>query len=241
LCAGIPGSGHGNSDRACSIIATVTAITQITCAGSNTGAVTVTATGGTPAYEYQLDGGAFQLTGTFNGLAPGSHTVTVRDANGCIGSVTFTITQPANTDISLGSDFTGNLFVANGDEVTVVYNISELAGKAGTPATLRIFKPAGYNIIFDNAQTSLTIFPNTYTLDNGKWQLTASNSLYYEFSRTGPGGNNSIGCREKVNISFKLKRVTANISTFNLNAQFRAATGELILSNNSNSILMVGE
>ena len=221
--------------------AAVTAITQITCAGSSTGSVTVTATGGTPGYEYKLDAGAFQPTGTFTGLAAGVHTITAKDANGCLKAVTFTITEPANTDISLGADFSGNIFLANGDEITVVYNIAELAGKAGTPATLRIFKPAGYNIIFDNSQTSISIFANTYTLDNGKWALTTSNALYYEFSRTGPGGNNTIGCKEKVNVSFKLKRATSNISIFNLNAQFRAASGELILNNNSNSIILVGE
>ena len=47
--------------------------------------ITVTAEGlGT--YEFQLDGGPFQLEEVFTGVTPGGHTVTIRDVNGC-GSV----------------------------------------------------------------------------------------------------------------------------------------------------------
>ena len=47
--------------------------------------ITVTAEGlGT--YEFQLDGGPFQLEEVFTGVSPGGHTVTIRDVNGC-GSV----------------------------------------------------------------------------------------------------------------------------------------------------------
>ena len=55
--------------------AAVTAITHITCAGSSTGSVTVTATGGTPGYEYKLDAGAYQPTGTFTGHWRQEHTL----------------------------------------------------------------------------------------------------------------------------------------------------------------------
>ncbi|QIE60172.1 T9SS type B sorting domain-containing protein [Rasiella rasia] len=49
-------------------------------------AITATAQGlGT--YQFQLDDGAFQDEGMFNNVAPGSHTVTIQDINGC-GSVT---------------------------------------------------------------------------------------------------------------------------------------------------------
>ena len=78
-------------------------------------------------------------------------------------------------------------------------------------------------------------------VDNQKWVMTTSNSLYYEFSRTGPGGNNTINCSEFLRLGFKVKRNTFNVSTFNLNAQFRAATSELLLSNNNNSLVLVGE
>lgn len=49
----------------------------------NGGDFTVTSTGGTAPYEYKVDGGAYQSSGTFNNLAPGDHSFTVKDANGC--------------------------------------------------------------------------------------------------------------------------------------------------------------
>ncbi|HUM47452.1 MAG TPA: hypothetical protein PLD84_11010, partial [Chitinophagales bacterium] len=99
------------------------------------------------------------------------------------------------------------------------------------------YKPAGYTVLFDNSQTSML----SLSVDNQKWQVTTTNSLYYEISRTGPGGNNTISCNEFLRLGFKIKRNTFNISVFNLNAQFRTAAGELILNNNTNSILLVGE
>ncbi len=221
----------------------VNSIIHISCAGTSTGSVTVIASGGvlfatpSPHYEYSIDGGSSKEDGNFNGLSAGIHTVTVRDANGCTQSVTVTITQATNTDVSLGSVFSDNIFTGNGEEITVVYNISELAGKSATPGTLRIYKPAGYIVLFDNAQTSSL----SMAVDNAKWMQTASNSLYDEFSRTGPGGNNTLGCHEFIRLSFTIRRSTFNISTFNLNAQFRVAASELILNNNTNSLLLTGE
>jgi large repetitive protein len=71
-----------------------TTVNHVSCNGADDGSVTVTATGGTPAYEYSLNGGAYQLGATFADLAPGSYTVTVRDANNCTEDVSFNITQP---------------------------------------------------------------------------------------------------------------------------------------------------
>src|SRR5205085_6050511 len=104
-----------------------------------------------------------------------------------------------------------------------------------------IFKPAGYDIIFNGALTQATVAPITYNVDNTKWTLTNTGpgSLYYDFTRT--GGSNTINCHELVRLAFTIKRNTPNISTFNLNAQFRAAMGEIILNNNNNSIVMIGE
>lgn len=53
--------------------------------------VTVTAAGGTGVLTYSLDGGAFQTSKTFQNVAGGQHTVTVKDANGCTTSVQVTV------------------------------------------------------------------------------------------------------------------------------------------------------
>ena len=55
------------------------------------GALTVAAVSGTAPFEFQLDGGAWQTSGSFVGLAPGSYPVNLRDAAGCTHTSTYTI------------------------------------------------------------------------------------------------------------------------------------------------------
>ncbi len=67
---------------------------NILCNGG-TGTLNVTAQGGTvgSGYEYSLDGVNFQSEPTFT-VAAGTHTVTVRDANGCTSTCDYTLTEP---------------------------------------------------------------------------------------------------------------------------------------------------
>jgi len=65
------------------------------CAG-NDGQILVTATGGTPAYSYSIDGGStFQSGDTFTGLSDDSYDIVVEDANGCQGTFTATLNPGA--------------------------------------------------------------------------------------------------------------------------------------------------
>jgi len=66
-------------------------ITPATC-GSNNGSVTVTPSGGTPAYSYTIDGGASQASATFNSLTAGVHNIIVTDSKGCTKTLSITIT-----------------------------------------------------------------------------------------------------------------------------------------------------
>lgn len=54
------------------------------------GSITATASPGT-GYTYSLNGGAFQASGTFSGLAAGNYTVTAKNADGCTGASTITV------------------------------------------------------------------------------------------------------------------------------------------------------
>jgi hypothetical protein len=88
---------------------TITSQTNIQCSGGNTGAVTVSGSGGVGLYYYSIDGGAFQWSGTFSNLSAGSHQVLVRDHNGCMGSVSVNIVALYGATISGNSTiFTGN-------------------------------------------------------------------------------------------------------------------------------------
>lgn len=62
--------------------------TLVMTASVNSNDISAGATGGTPNYQYSLNGGAPQTSGIFNNQAPGSYTVVVTDANGCTASVT---------------------------------------------------------------------------------------------------------------------------------------------------------
>ncbi|HMD01175.1 MAG TPA: gliding motility-associated C-terminal domain-containing protein, partial [Ferruginibacter sp.] len=69
---------------------------NVLCFGGNTGSITVTAGGGTPAYQYSVNGGSYQASNVFSNLVAGTYSVTVRDNNNCtftIGEIT--ISQPA--------------------------------------------------------------------------------------------------------------------------------------------------
>jgi gliding motility-associated-like protein len=56
---------------------------------ANDGVIDVTATGGTPAYEYSIDNGTtWQPGAVFSGLASGSYTILVQDAGGLSNSIT---------------------------------------------------------------------------------------------------------------------------------------------------------
>ncbi len=70
--------------------------------GSPTGAIDVTATGGTPGYSYSWSGpnGFTSTDEDISDLAAGTYTVTVTDSNNCTNEATFDLTEPAAVEIS---------------------------------------------------------------------------------------------------------------------------------------------
>lgn len=84
------------------------AITDVTCNGLNDGALTITANGGTPAYQYSVDAGTtFQNNATFSGLGFGGYDIQVTDFNNCPVVVqTESISESAPLIVSLGLDDT---------------------------------------------------------------------------------------------------------------------------------------
>ena len=72
------------------------------CGATNTGSITVTASGGTGVFTYNINGGAFQASNVFPNLPAGNYTIIAKDGNGCTGTTLETITNlPAGPLFSL--------------------------------------------------------------------------------------------------------------------------------------------
>jgi Zn-dependent metalloprotease len=76
-----------------SAIFATTAVTNILCNGNATGAINLSASGGTPTYAYNWGGG--NTSEDRSNLVAGTYTVTITDANSCTATKSATITQPA--------------------------------------------------------------------------------------------------------------------------------------------------
>jgi gliding motility-associated-like protein len=106
---------------------------NVDCFGSSTGSVTVAGVGGLAPYEYKIDAGSYQSSGTFGALAAGVYTVTVRDNALNTFDVPVTITQPASaldgsvtsqSDVPCFGDNTGTITVTgNGGTSPYMYKL----------------------------------------------------------------------------------------------------------------------
>lgn len=95
-CAGVTITVNGTS-------------TNPSAAGVNDGTISASATGGT-SFTFSLNGGTYQASGNFNGLAAGNYTVTAKDSRGCTGTKSFTL--------NAADPCTGQTFTVSGTTVT---------------------------------------------------------------------------------------------------------------------------
>ncbi len=73
------------------IVGTLLSSSDETCAGANNGTAEVTAAGGTPPYNFALDGGTLQSSGVFTNLGGGPHIIVITDSVGESSSINFNI------------------------------------------------------------------------------------------------------------------------------------------------------
>ncbi len=95
-----------------SLLQANTSFTSPTCGGGSDGTATATPIGGTGPYQYLWAPGG-QTTSTISGLAAGTYTVTVRDANSCTDVQVVTIVPAANFTLAVASA-PANCGVCNG-------------------------------------------------------------------------------------------------------------------------------
>ncbi|MDQ3109322.1 MAG: choice-of-anchor L domain-containing protein [Bacteroidota bacterium] len=78
------------------LAASISAQTNVSCFGNINGSATVSVIGGVAPYTYSWNTSPVQTTATAGNLGAGGYVVTVTDANGCVGTASVTITQPAS-------------------------------------------------------------------------------------------------------------------------------------------------
>ena len=72
---------------------TVSGTVTNTTTGASVGAINATATGSS-SITYNINGGAFQASGSFTGLAAGTYVIIAKNPDGCTGTNTFTVNDP---------------------------------------------------------------------------------------------------------------------------------------------------
>ncbi|MEI6767185.1 MAG: choice-of-anchor L domain-containing protein, partial [Bacteroidota bacterium] len=96
---GCTGTGTINVTQNGAIALALNQTIPITCFGGNA-TVQANATGGTGVYTYSGDGVTYTSSNIFS-LPAGTHTVYVKDNNGCISTASITITQPDELQLSV--------------------------------------------------------------------------------------------------------------------------------------------
>ncbi|MBI5914367.1 MAG: PKD domain-containing protein, partial [Bacteroidetes bacterium] len=90
------------------LTATLEAV-DVLCFGDATGVITVTASGGTPPFEFSTNGIDFQTDPALGNLPAGDYDVVVRDSRGCTITLPATINEPPPLIVEAGDDQTIDL------------------------------------------------------------------------------------------------------------------------------------
>jgi gliding motility-associated-like protein len=93
--------------------------TPLSCVPGNDASIIVSVSGGTPTYQYAINGGSLQSSNQFSNLSPGQYTVTATDLNSCTVStivvaqapVVLSWTNATSTPVSCSGSSDGDISV----------------------------------------------------------------------------------------------------------------------------------
>ncbi|ABQ07059.1 PKD domain containing protein [Flavobacterium johnsoniae UW101] len=134
------------------LVAAQGTVNNVSCHGGSNGSGTVTVSGGTPGYTYSWapSGGT---AATASGLAAGTYTVTVTDANNCQTTATVTITEPA-VALSATAGLQNNILCRG-----TATGSATVTAAGGTPGYTYSWSPSG-----GTAATATGLTAGTYTV-----------------------------------------------------------------------------
>jgi gliding motility-associated-like protein len=145
----------------------VPASTPSDCSGTS-GTATVNVTGSSSPYSYSWNTNPVQTTATATGLPPGTYTVTITDANGCITTQTVTVGLTNNASVSAaanpiaicpGASTQLSATVLAGNLTNFVWTPGNLNGAIVTvsPTTTTTYTVTGTNVLGCTATTTVTV------------------------------------------------------------------------------------
>ncbi len=143
---------------------------DVSCNGLSDGVAVVSAAGGTPPYDFSIDGVNYLNNAAFSNLAGGTYTFYVRDANGCTDTTDITIIDPSV--ISATATITGatcqgindGQIVVNATGATPPYKFAIAGGLFGTDSTFSNLAAGTYN--FSVRDVNLCEENFTFTVGN---------------------------------------------------------------------------
>ncbi len=109
------------------IDAQATIASSIQCAGNNDGRIALAPIGGTPPYEYSLDGEDYSSSSQFIGLGAGFYDIFIRDANGCVQNTTVELQDPPPFSVFI-SPREDVVEIATGDSLRIFVNSINATG-----------------------------------------------------------------------------------------------------------------
>ncbi|MFP4846713.1 T9SS type B sorting domain-containing protein [Winogradskyella sp. PE311] len=145
----------------------------LTC--NNDGTITVTAvSGGTPPYEYSIDGINFQTSNVFSGLTQGSYTIIIRDDNVCTSITNEIVIDALNPPTEMDFSSTPVICPAITSDIT----ITNTTGGTGV-LEYQIIAPASAVTPYQTSTVFLGLSPDTYT-----FQVRDENDCIYNETYT---------------------------------------------------------
>ncbi len=132
-------------------ITAIETVTDVSCAGSSDGSISISVSGGSSPYNYNWSSGGTNATET--GLAGGAYSVTVTDNNACTFEATYTVNEGPALNMSVVS--TSDVSCNGGNNGSAIVNLD-----GGTA-------PVTYT--WDNSSIGNTI----YNLEVGTYNVTA--------------------------------------------------------------------
>ncbi|TVZ51926.1 T9SS type B sorting domain-containing protein [Dokdonia sp. Hel_I_53] len=116
--------------------------------------------GGTPGYEYSIDGVTFQTGTVFTNLTNGSYVVVIQDSRGCSLALPVIVIDALDPPTDLEFSNTALTCPSNLTDITITSTTGGIA-----PLEYRIIAPAAAVTAYQNSNVFANLSPDTYTFE----------------------------------------------------------------------------